>query len=174
MIFKIIKDWFDFSPDKRDELTHTYKKYHIDLDLLTKKMASFLKEQYDEVQTKRFDSGTVRILAKRTSLLRRHGAFSAILVQFSQKASDDDLVLKVVLDKKPKHDLWTVTDPWQNGIREDKIDFRNFLLNSIVEIISSLKNSKRRRMDNSFERNLACFSPLVNLRFVVKFNKKIF
>ena len=140
MIFKIIKDWFDFSPDEKDELTHTYKNYNVDLDLLSEKLVNFLKEQYDEVQTKKFNSENVQFLAKRTSLLRRHQAFSAILIQFNQTFGD--LVLKITLDKKPKHDLWTVTDPWQNGIREDKIDFRNFLLNSIVKIISSLKNSK--------------------------------
>lgn len=66
MIFKMIKDWFDFSPGEKDELTHSYKNYNVDLNLLTKRTENFLKEQYDEVQTKRQNSKTVQILTRRT------------------------------------------------------------------------------------------------------------
>ena len=142
MLFKLIKDWFDFSPNEKDRRRYTYKNYNGDLPLLSEKIIIFLREQFDEIQTRKIEPNTIDIFAKRKSFLRKVQGFSTI--QVFLRHTSNDLDLRIILEKKPKHDLWTVTDPWQNSIREEKIDFRNFLIESVLSIVLSLKNSKKR------------------------------
>ena len=139
MLFKLFKDWFNSTSHKKEQIKYTYQNYDGDLSLLSEKMTGFLREQFDEIKIENSDNQTFELIAKRNSLLRNKRGFGTLQVAFRKLKRNLELI--IIIREKPGHDVYTVTDPWCNALREEEIDFRNFLIESILSVVLSLKDS---------------------------------